>query len=182
MKIPPPNSVDNSVENHVFSPETLLDWLVSHKIPHQLHHHRAVFTVGEANDIDAAIPGMHTRNLFVRDKREKMFLVTLEAARKIDLGKLATLMGAGRLSFGSPGRLMKYLGVTPGSVTPFAILNDVSRQVELILDAEMLRSEIVNFHPLINTMTVGLAPASLINLLEAAGITPRIMDLTPAGS
>lgn len=175
------NFVDKPVENHIpVTPDELLARLESLGLAFDLHKHRAVFTVAESEDLDAQIPGAHTRNLFVRDKKEKMFLVTLLSDTKIDIGKLAGLLGAGRLSFGSPDRLMKYLGVTPGSVTPFSIVNDREHKVTLILDAEMMKKEIVNYHPLINTMTVGLTPAALMKFLENCGCTSQIIDLTPA--
>lgn len=161
-------------------PDELIEKLKQLGIGFKLHEHRAVFSVGEADDVDAQIPGAHTRNLFVRDKKENMFLVTLLAHTKIDLTKLAELIGAGRLSFGSPDRLMKYLGVSPGSVTPFSIMNDRENKVSLILDAEMMTHDIVNYHPLINTMTIGLSPADLLKFLETTGHQPQIIDLTPA--
>ena len=167
-------------ENVPALPGELLDRLKELGIGFSLYHHRAVFSVGESDDVDADIPGAHTRNLFLRDKKENIFLVTLLAHTKIDLAKLASLIGAGRLSFGSPERLMKYLGVTPGSVTPFSIMNDVEGKVTLILDAEMMKKEIVNYHPLINTMTVGLAPNDLLKFLETTGHQPQIIDLSLA--
>lgn len=173
------NSVNRPVEKPL-SPEALLKMLSDMGILYNLYHHRAVFSVGEADDVDADIGGTHTRNLFVRDKKENMFLVTLLAHRKIDLAKLAELIGAGRLSFGSPDRLMTYLGVTPGSVTPFSIINDQDRKVSLILDQEMMESDIVNYHPLINTMTVGLSPKDLSIFLERMSHVPQIIDLTAA--
>lgn len=173
--------MDNSGEKAgPITPDQLLASLNAQNIDFELHRHRAVFSVAESEDLDAAIPGAHTRNLFVRDKRENMFLITLLSDTKIDLSKLADLIGAGRLSFGSPDRLMKYLGVTPGSVTPFSIMNDRDHKVTLVLDAEMMTKDIVNYHPLINTMTVGLSPASLMKFLENCRVTPQIIDLSPA--
>lgn len=170
-----------SSKNIPLLPEELLSRLKLLDINYSLYHHQAVFSVGEADDIDAEIPGAHTRNLFIRDKKENMFLVTLLAHRKIDLGKLASLIGAGRLSFGSPERLMNYLGVMPGSVTPFSIINDIENKVTLILDAEMMKQKIVNYHPLVNTMTVGLTPSDLLKFLETTKHQPQIIDLSTAG-
>ena len=173
------NSINRAVDKTA-EPDELLKMLSDVGIGYELHHHRAVFSVGEADDIDAMIGGTHTRNLFLRDKKENMFLVTLLAHRKIDLSRLAELIGAGRLSFGSPERLMTYLGVTPGSVTPFSIINDQDHKVRLILDKDMMESDVVNYHPLINTMTVSLAPKDLSIFLEKAGHLPQIIDLTAA--
>ena len=175
-----PICVDKSVENIPATPEALLARLESLDINFELHKHRAVFSVAEADEIDRSIAGAHTRNLFVRDKKENMFLITLLADTRIDLGKLAPLIGAGRLSFGSPERLMKNLGVSPGSVTPFAMINDRAHKVTLILDKEMMESDIVNYHPLINTMTVSLTPDELMTFLNDCNCKPKTMDLTPA--
>ncbi len=162
------------------TPAALLGRLQALSIDFRLYEHEAVFSVSESEKLDAGMPGVHTRNLFVRDKRENMFLVTLKSDTKIDLSKLAALIGAGRLSFGSPDRLMKYLGVTPGSVTPFAIMNDRGHKVTLVLDRDMMGADLVNYHPLINTMTVGLAPSGLLKFLETVNVTPQIIDLSPA--
>lgn len=173
--------VDKTPENRFpATPEDLLALLKAQGIDFTLYNHEAVFSVAESEKVDMAIPGAHTRNLFVRDKKENMFLVTLMSDTKIDLGLLAPLIGAGRLSFGSPDRLMKYLGVTPGSVTPFSIMNDKDHKVTLVLDQEMMKKDIVNYHPLLNTMTVGLTPADLLKFLENTGRAPQIIDLTPA--
>ncbi|PZP56588.1 MAG: hypothetical protein DI586_03260 [Micavibrio aeruginosavorus] len=173
--------VGKSVEDEAaMTAEKLLSCLKALGIGFTLYKHRAVFSVGEAKDVDEAIPGAHTRNLFVRDKKERMFLITLMAHTKIDMKKLAELLGVGRLSFGSPERLVKYLGVTPGSVTPFSIVNDRGHQVTLVLDKEMMDNDIVNYHPLVNTMTVGLTPSDLLKFLENCGCVPQIMDLQAA--
>lgn len=175
------NTPAENVENFdPVTPEAFLILLGKIGIKFELHHHKAVFSVGEADEVDAAIPGAHTRNLFLRDKKGNMFLVTLMAHTKIDLNKLAQLLGMGRISFGSPERLMTYLGVAPGSVTPFSILNDVNKKVTLVLDAEMMTQDVINFHPLINTMTVGLKPDDLLKFLEHINVSPKIIDLTPA--
>ena len=164
-----------------FDAQKLLDYLEHLHIAFQRYTHPAVFTVAEANHVSNTIPGAHCRNLFLRDKRETMFLVTLRDQTPVDLKKLATVLGAGRLSFGSPERLWTYLGVRPGSVTPLAILNDTDRRVHLILEAGMMTEPIINFHPLENTMTVGMTPSDLMTILEKHAITPQIIDLTPLG-
>lgn len=163
-----------------FYAQNLLEFLDNLHISYQLHHHAPVFTVEESHKIDADIPGTHTRNLFLRDKKETMFLVTLRHDTLIDLKKLSDLLGSGRFSFGSPERLWTYLGVKPGSVTPLSILNDTDKKVQLILEKGMMDTELVNFHPLDNAMTVGMHPSELMTILEKEGIKPQIMDLTPA--
>jgi Ala-tRNA(Pro) deacylase len=162
------------------TPQDLLDRLRSLNIDFKLHHHEPVFSVADSHRIDSEIPGAATRNLFLKDKKDKMFLVTLRAHTKVDLNKLAPLIGAGRLSFGSPERLLKYLGVRPGSVTPFAMVNDQDHQVQIFLEQDMMREEWVNFHPLINSMTVGLTPTDLLKALDDFGAKPQIIDLKDA--
>src|SRR5690606_18792615 len=116
------------------------------------YEHRAVFTVAESTALERDMPGVHCRNLFLRDKKQKMFLVVAAHETAIDLKKLPALIGADRLSFGSADRLWAYLGVRPGSVCPYAIINDKDRAVTVILDAAMMAGAIVNYHPLVNTM------------------------------
>lgn len=164
----------------LFYAQNLLDYLKNLHISYQLYHHEPIFTVEESHKVDRDIAGTHTRNLFLRDKKENMFLVTLRYDTLIDLKKLSDLLGSGRFSFGSPERLWTYLGVKPGSVTPLAILNDTNKQVQLILEKGMMETEIVNFHPLDNSMTIGMTPSELMTILEKQGITPQIMDLSPA--
>lgn len=162
------------------TPFVLLERFAEMGLPVALHHHPAIFTVAEGKDLDRTIPGTHTRNLFLKDHKGKMFLVTLTQETQIDLKKLSALLGTGRFSFGSPERLWDFLGVRPGSVCPFAILNDHEGQVSLVLEKKMMEQTVINFHPLINTMTIGLGPSDLIIFLEKHGITPQITDLTPA--
>ncbi len=163
-----------------FYAQNLLDFMENLQVSYQLYTHAPVFTVEESHQIDAEIPGTHTRNLFLRDKRETMFLVTLRHDTMIDLKKLSDLLGVGRFSFGSPERLWTYLGVKPGSVTPLSILNDTGKKVQLILEKGMMDTELVNFHPLDNSMTVGMSPSELMTILEKQGIKPQIMDLSAA--
>jgi Ala-tRNA(Pro) deacylase len=158
------------------SPETLLARLDSHGIPYVLHHHRAVFTVSESLEMERDMPGIHCRNLFVRDKKERMFLISAANETEIDLKALESRLGCARLSFGSPERLWTYLGVRPGSVCPYAIVNDTENLVTPVLDAYMMRGELVNFHPLINTMTIGVAPDDLLKFIRSTGHEPKLID------
>jgi Ala-tRNA(Pro) deacylase len=162
------------------SPVQLMERLDSLGISYQLFHHRAVFTVAESADLKQTIPGTACRNLFIRDKKERMFLVTAANETTIDLKKLPALLGCDRLSFGSPERLWKHLGVRPGSVCPFAAINDKENAVRLVLDAAMMQSDLVNVHPLENTMSVALAPSGLTTFLRAVGHEPWVLDLSPA--
>lgn len=162
------------------TPEDLLARLDGLGIAYRLYHHRAVFTVAESESLERDMPGVHCRNLFVRDKKEKTFLISAANETAIDLKKLSDLLGCGRLSFGSPERLWANLGVRPGSVCPYAIMNDSQKTVTLIIDAAMMTGEIVNFHPLVNTMTIGVTPDDLIKFIRTTNHEPVIMDLTPA--
>jgi Ala-tRNA(Pro) deacylase len=161
------------------TPDALIAVLEYLRIDYALHHHKPLFTVADGLEIEAGIPGRHCRNLFVRDKREKMFLVSALNETRIDLKKLAPAVNADRFSFGSPERLWRHLGVRPGSVCPFAIINDTTKAVTPVLDAEMMAQDIINFHPLLNTMTVGLRPAGLLAFYAHIGREPVILDMGP---
>ena len=105
------------------------------------------------------------KNLFFADAKKKMWLVVAPSGRRMDLKKLAGVIGAARLSFGSPERLMRVLGVTPGSVTPFAVINDPLAQVQLVLDAALMTAPVINAHPLFNTMSTSITPADLLRFI-----------------
>jgi Ala-tRNA(Pro) deacylase len=162
------------------SSDDLMAGLKKLGIDFTLYHHEAVFTVAESNKVDAGIEGTHCRNLFLRDKKKKNFLLVLQNATDVDIKKLPEIIGSDRLSFGSADRLWEYLGVRPGSVCPFSIINDTNHQVKILLDKSMMETEIVNYHPLINTRTVGLKPADLIKFIESTGHEAHIVDLSPA--
>ena len=122
------------------------------------------------------LPGHHIKNLFLRNKKEEMWLVVALEDRAIDLKRLGDVLGAGRLSFGSADRLKRYLGVEPGSVTPLALVNDEAHAVQLVLDRDTAEDGPVNAHPLVNTMTTALTPADLLRFFQATGHTPRWLD------
>lgn len=145
-----------------------------------LHHHKAVFTVAEAETVERDITGVSCRNLFLRDKKKNNFLVVLRSDTMVDIKKLQSLIGADKLSFGSADRLWEYLGVRPGSVCPYSIVNDTGHQVKIVLDKTMMQGSIVNYHPLLNTMTIGTTPDNLVKFIESTGHTPHIIDLSAA--
>lgn len=160
-------------------PDALLAEIEAQKLPYTLHHHPAFFTVEDGMAYKATIPGADCRNLFVRnDKKTKMVLVSLRNETRVDMKKLAAALDEKRFSFGSPELLWEKLGITPGSVCPFAILNNREHDVELVLEQDMLAEETVNFHPLINTMTIGMTPADLLKLLDSKGVRPNCLDMT----
>ncbi len=159
------------------TPAALLQFLATHGIAQHTVEHPPVFTVEQAKALRGSLPGAHIKNLFVRNRREEMWLVVVLEDAGIDLKRLADHLGAGRLSFGSAERLMRVLGVKPGSVTPFALINDRERQVRLVLDRGILQHDPVNAHPLINSMSTAVTPQGLLRFFEASGHTPRLIDL-----
>lgn len=169
-----------SVDDMPTSPEALMERLRSLGIGFSLHHHKAVFTVAESEAVDKQIEGTHCRNLFLRDKKKNNFLLVLQNATDVDIKKLPPVIGSDRLSFGSSERLWEYLGVRPGSVCPYAIVNDTGHNVKILLDKSMMETDIVNYHPLLNTMTISVKPADLLKFIESTGHTPHIVDLSAA--
>jgi Ala-tRNA(Pro) deacylase len=139
--------------------------------------HPPVFTVEEAKALRGKLPGGHTKNLFLRNKKGAMWLLVCMEDRKVDLKELAKRLGAGRFSFGSADRLMKYMGVIPGAVTPFGILNDSGGRVRVVLERAMLDEDTLNFHPLDNAKTTALAATDLVRFLDAENHPPEIIEL-----
>lgn len=154
----------------------LLALLDSLGVAHRTLDHPPVFRVGEGEAIKSAIPGLHTKNLFLKDARGALWLVSARDAAVIDLKALPAVIGSARLSFGKAELLAEALGVAPGSVTAFALVNDPQRRVRFVLDAAVLRGEAVSFHPLQNTATTTVTPAGLLRFLEALGVEPLIVD------
>lgn len=159
------------------TPEDLFTLLDELGIATSTVDHPPVYTVEEARALRGELPGGHSKSLFLRNKKGAMWLVVGEESRPIDLKELGTRIGAGRLSFGSPERLMRHLGVIPGAVTPFAVMNDPDGLVQVVLDRGLLEEDPLNFHPLVNTRTTAIASADLVRFLEAVGHPPEIIDL-----
>ena len=160
--------------------ETLLARLDVLGIDYTEYTHPAVFTVAEAKELRGDLPGAHCKSLFLEAKGSALFLVILLEWRRIDMKELADLLSSRRLSFGKPDLLMKKLGVKPGSVTPFAAINDTGPKegrVTIVLDKNMMEIALVNFHPLINTATIGLSPQNLQCFLVDCDHVPLILDL-----
>lgn len=158
------------------TPDQLFARLKGLGIEVRTRHHPPVFTVEEAKALRGKIEGCHTKNLFLRSKKGRMYLVVCPEDRGIDLRMLARMLGAKRLSFGSGERLMKFLGVFPGAVTPFAVVNDRGGEVRVVLDRKIVGADMLNFHPLDNAMTTSIAPGDLIRFLEAENHPPEILD------
>ena len=160
-----------------FSPQQLFRRLAEMGIDYRSVSHAPLFTVEQSKELRGELPGGHTKNLFLRNKKGAMWLVTCLEDREVDLKALADQLDAGRLSFGKPERLMRFLGVVPGAVTPLAVINDRLKQVEFALDSALLKHDPVNVHPLTNDMTVALSPLDLLRFLESVDHPPRMLDL-----
>ncbi len=138
--------------------------------------HEAVFRVEEGREIKAAMPGGHTKNLFLKDAKGQIWLISALGDAVIDLKTLHKVIGSARLSFGNAALLEEVLGVTPGSVTVFALINDTRRRVRLVLDRGLFDHELVNFHPLANTATTAIASRDLDRFVRALGYDPQVVD------
>ncbi|HXY99339.1 MAG TPA: prolyl-tRNA synthetase associated domain-containing protein [Stellaceae bacterium] len=157
------------------TPDALFRRLDTLGIRHVTRHHPPVHTVTEAAAL--TLPGAQCKCLFLRDRKGGLWLVAALADRPIDLKALAERLAAPRFSFASPALLQEALGVAPGSVTPFALLNDRERRVRVVLDAGMLTVDPLNFHPLVNTASTALSPGDLRRFINDCGHTPLIVDL-----
>ena len=160
----------------MYDPQQLFAKLAALGIAQHTVEHPPVFTVEEAKALRGNLPGHHIKNLFLRNKKEEMWLVVALEDRAVDLKRLGEALGAGRLSFGSPDRLRRVLGVEPGSVTPLALVNDEARVVRLALDRGLNEGGPINAHPLVNTMTTAVAAADLLRFFAATGHAPRWLD------
>lgn len=146
-------------------------------VAHRTVEHAPVFTVAEGEAIKADLPGGHTKNLFLKDKKGSLILISALQSTQIALNQLHKAFHCARLSFGSADLLEASLGVTPGSVTAFAIINDPEHRVRFILDKALMEHETVNFHPLKNDATTALSSADLLAFVRALGREPEVLDL-----
>jgi len=160
------------------TPDELFARLEALGIAHRTHSHAPVFTVAEAAAVHAGMPGGHCKSLFLKDKKGGFWLAVMLEERRIAMGKLAARLAAPRFSFGSAAELYALLGVHPGSVTPFALVNDPERRVTPVLDREMLDCDPLNYHPLANDRTTAIAPEDLLRFIAACGHQPRIVELS----
>ncbi|HSU99872.1 MAG TPA: prolyl-tRNA synthetase associated domain-containing protein, partial [Roseiarcus sp.] len=160
------------------SSDDLIAYLAALGVETTTVEHPPLFTVEDSRTLRGDIPGGHTKNLFVKDKKGRLFLLVLGEETVIDLKRVHEAIGAqGRVSFGSAELLEEVWGVRPGAVTPFGALNDKARRVSVVLDDAMMRCERLNFHPLVNTRTTGLKSADLIKFLRATGHDPLVVRL-----
>ena len=161
------------------TPDQLFAALDGLGIAHKTVKHPPVFTVGQAKALRGELPGAHTKNLFLRDKKHDLYLVVALESAEIDLKSLHRRLGAsGRFSFGSADLLREVWGVEPGSVTPFGAINDTQGRVTVVLDAPMMEHATLNYHPLDNTMTTAIARDDVVKFLESTGHPPRIETIS----
>ncbi len=155
----------------------LFDRLTELRIDHKTTEHPPLYTVEDSKALRGQLDGAHIKNLFLRDRKKRIWLCTVLEDRDVDLKSLRTRLGAkGSLSFGSPDLLMEVLGVIPGAVTPFGVFNDTERRVSVVLDSGILDHDLVNCHPLRNDRTTTLSADGLMAFLSAEGYAPEIID------
>ncbi len=156
--------------------DDLLAFFAEIGVEHSTHDHPAVFRVEEGEEIKASIAGAHTKNLFLKDAKDQLWLISAEGHAVIDLKRLHHVIGSARLSFGNAALMEQTLGVTPGSVTAFGLINDTAHRVRFVLDRTLAEAELVNFHPLTNTATTTVTGAGLRRFLDAIGVSPMVVD------
>ena len=166
-------------ENSQKTAAELFEFLDGLGISHSTKQHEPVFTVAESLWLRDLVPGGHTKNLFVKDKKDQYFVLTVEESAVVDLKSVHKTIGAAsRVSFGRPEKMLEYLGVVPGSVTVFGAINHTDRQVTFVLDSDLLKNELVNAHPLSNDQTTTIASGDLIRFLEATGHAPLVLKVS----
>ena len=158
-------------------PEQLLQRLKDLKIETTTHEHPPLLTVEDSKRLRGDLPGGHCKNLFFKDRKDQYWLVVMLEDRKVDIKALEKRLGSARLTFASPERLWQVLGVKPGSVTPFGLINDREVQVRVVLDQAMMEMDLLNYHPLVNTRTTAIRSADLLRFIEACGHRPATLNL-----
>lgn len=154
----------------------LIAFFDAHGVDHATTDHEAVFRVGEGEGIKDGIPGAHTKNLFLKDAKGRLWLISAKDDTVIDLKRLHPVIGSARLSFGPAELMVETLGVTPGSVTAFGLVNDTDGRVTFVLDKALADADQVNFHPLTNTATTTVSQAGFRRFLAALDRTPIVVD------
>lgn len=159
------------------SPEALIETLSGAGIAMTRHEHPPLRTVEDSKAFRGQMDGTHVKNLYLRDRKKRNFLVVAQEDRDIDLKALQDKIGADRLSFGSADRLFEFLGVRPGAVSPFTLINDTDHRVRLALDTSLMDAEMLFFHPLVNDLTLGVTPGGLRSFLAITGHDPVMVTL-----
>ena len=164
-----------------FDRARLLDWMAGNGVAQTTVDHPAVFRVEEGLELKAALPGAHTKNLFLKDKKGRLWLISARQDTVIDLKRADRWIGSARLSFGNETLLWENLGVRPGSVTALGLINDPDQRVAFVLDQALRDAEVVNFHPLTNTATTALTQADFRRFLALIGREPVVVDFGQVG-
>ena len=159
------------------TPEALMAALGDAGIEFSVHEHPPLRTVEDSKAFRGDMEGTHVKNLYLRDKRKKNFLVVAQEDSAIDLKTLPDMIGSDRLSFGSADRLFEFLGVRPGAVSPFTLINDSDHRVRLALDSGLMEAKMLYFHPLVNDLTLGVTPDGLRRFLAITGHDPVMVTL-----
>ncbi|PWJ80132.1 Ala-tRNA(Pro) hydrolase [Pseudaminobacter salicylatoxidans] len=161
------------------TPDELLAFLESLGIAVTTKQHPPLFTVADSQSLRGEIAGGHTKNLFLKDKKDNFFLVTVDEDAEVDLKQIHHLIGASsRVSFGKPEALMELLGVVPGSVTVFGLINDSDKRVKLVLDSALMDNDVINAHPLTNEATTTIGRDDLLTFVEATGHEPLVLKVS----
>ena len=158
------------------TPQDLFALLDAHGIAHSTLEHPPVFRVGEGDEFKAQLPGGHSKNLFLKDHKGQIWLISAKDTTAINLKALPQALGSGRMSFGSEALLFDTLGVRPGSVTALALINDREHKVRFVLDQALIDHDLVYFHPLHNGATTGLSAAGMMAFFKAVGVEPLVFD------
>lgn len=156
--------------------QEFLDYLKTQTFTSTIFTHTPIFSAEEADQIKH-IPGDHTKNLFLRDKKKNYFLVTVQDHKRVNLRELSKLIGQGHFSFGSSEDLYEKMRVKPGSVTPFGLLHDREKEIQYILDQDILKADFVNFHPLRNDMTVHMAVSDFLEFMKKIHSQPTALHI-----
>ena len=145
--------------------DQFIKMLKDSKYNYEIHKHKAFFTVEDSNNLRGVIKGSHSKNLFLKNKKNNFYLISCKEHDQIDLKKLSKSLNLGNISFAKEEYLSKYLGIKPGSVSPFALLNDKPNYIIFYLEKNLYKSELINFHPLINTLTITMLTQKFIEFM-----------------
>ena len=174
---PTPDTAPSADSGPAYDRDRLLAWMAEHDIAQTTHDHPAVFRVKEGLHLKATMPGAHTKNLFLKDKKGRLWLISARQDTVIDLKRAPALIGSDRLSFGNETLMWETLGVRPGSVTALGLINDTDHRVTFVLDKALWDADIVNFHPLTNTATTALEQASFRTFMSQLAREPIVVKL-----
>ena len=166
------------IQEPAWNRDRLLDWMAANDIAQTTHDHPAVFRVEEGLELKAAMPGAHTKNLFLKDKKGRLWLISARQDTIVDLKRAPKTIGSDKLYFGNEALLYETLGVRGGSVTALGLINDPDQRVTFVLDKALWDADIVNFHPLTNTATTALAQADFRRFLSLIGREPMVVDFS----